>query len=124
NGPWHGERSWVGDLARTHTLQAGRSCLVLMSPATLAAGRTFRRMRMLIAVGEHLVVLPCIELDTVRRCLWIEDGPLRLGIRFLGCRGFGAPAELLLERRDRYALAWLHLWDGPGRSFSTDELAT
>lgn len=124
HGLWRGETGFAGDLARSHTLQAGRSSLLLMSPATFLAGRPFRRLRMLVAVGEHLAPLDRFELDVARRCLWIEDGPLRIGIRFLGCLGFGAPAQLTSERRDGYAMAWLHLWDGPARAFTADELAT
>lgn len=123
-GIWRGEAGFAGDLARSHTLQAGRSSMLLMSPATFLAGRSFRRLRMLLAVGEHLAPLPRFELDAAQRCLWIEDGPLRIGVRFLGCLGFGAPAQLAAEHRDGYALAWLNLWDGPGRSFTADELAT
>lgn len=123
-GVWRGEVGFAGDIARSHTLQAGRSALVLMSPATFLAGRSFRRLRMLIAAGEHLGALPRFELDAARRCLWIEDGPVRVGIRFLGCLGFGAAQQLTSERRDGYALCWLNLWDGPGRSFTADELAT
>lgn len=123
-GAWRGEAGFAGDIARSHALQAGRSSLVLASPATFLGGRSFRRLRLLIAVGEHLAPLPIFELDVQRRCLWIEDGPVRVGIRFLGCVGFGSAEQLTSEHRDGYAMAWLNLYDGPSRSFTADELAT
>lgn len=123
-GQWQDECDWTGDHARTVAIQAGRSALVLCSPVPTLAGRALRKLRFLVAAGEHCAPLDLVELDAVRRVLWIEDGGVRLGVRFLGASCFGAAEPLSVERRDGYALCWLDLWNGPGRGFSADQLAT
>jgi hypothetical protein len=122
-GEWSGERDWVGDYSRTHTVQAGRSSLVLVGAHPVLATREIRRLRLLLAVGEHLAPLEGIELDAANRFLWIDDGPVRIGVHFLAATSLGGiDPRLTLERRDGYALVWATLYDGPARRFNAEEL--
>lgn len=103
-----------------HTLQDGRTALVLARPRLDLAGKPITGLRLSFLLPVHFGEVERIEQREGH--VFIEDGVMRLAIRPLNPAGWGGAEAVRLERQSNYQLVSLFNYEGPERTFTREEL--
>ncbi len=120
NGLFSGEKDFLTDHGRYHTIQHERVAMVLVGPNLRLAEKSITRMGCSFILPEHLTDVQHIEMSDGH--VWIEDGPVSWAIRPLGATDWGRPAAVQIEKINRYRMIWMPNYIGPSRTFTRKEL--
>jgi hypothetical protein len=120
SGLSQGEHDCLADHGRYHTIQKGRTAMVLVAPHLKLAETPVTSLRFCLVLCEHLSRVE--KLWAADGHVWMQDGPLYLALRALGATDWGRKEALRIERVNRYRVVSLINYEGAPRTFSREEL--
>jgi len=103
-----------------HTLQDGRTALVLARPSLNLAETPMHRLKLSLLIPLHFR-----EIDHVEICnghIYLEDGPIRMAVRPLNSANWGGAESVRIEKNGPYLLLSFLNYEGPSRTFSREDL--
>lgn len=103
-----------------HTLQDGRTALVLARPSLNLAGIPLRRMKFSLLLPQHFGEIDYCEM--VYGHIHIEDGTIRMAIRPLNSSVWGGDEPVRIEKNGPYLLLSFINYEGSERTFTREEL--
>ena len=121
NGLFTGEKDWLTDHGRYHTIQHEGVAMVLISPNLRLADKPFTKLTAAFILPEHLTAIERIEVADGH--VWLKDGPVHVALRPLGATTHGDPVTMRVEKVNRYRVIWMPNYVGPSRTFSRHELS-
>lgn len=103
-----------------HTVQHGRVALVLSRPSLSLVETKLHTLKFSIILPEHFTAVEKIEVQNSH--VFIQDGPVYVGLRGLNATDWGRETEVKIERVNNYRLISFYNAEGEARHFDRDEL--
>jgi hypothetical protein len=102
------------------TVQEGRVALVLSRPSLALEEKELRSLKFSVILPEHFGTVEKIE--ATDSCVFIQDGPVYLGLRILDGTDWGRREKVRIEQAPNYRILSFYNYEGEPRRFSREEL--